>query len=126
MIEDYLHKGLTQHVVEMKDLHCINSLLENVGKSIRDYCLVDFDFTVNDDDMLETMIVEETTNINVGLHMHCTKNLNKEQQSAYDIILNCVLNGKNVMFFIDVQEVLGKHIYTKQYLLVYNLGIWLH
>ncbi|XP_022841902.1 ATP-dependent DNA helicase PIF2-like [Olea europaea var. sylvestris] len=56
---------------------------------------------MNDDDIFETMIAEETTNISFQSDIHYSKSLNKEQQNAYDIILDCVLNNKNEMFFID-------------------------
>ncbi|XP_022841967.1 uncharacterized protein LOC111365659 [Olea europaea var. sylvestris] len=101
MIEDYLHKGFTQQSAKMEDLHCINSFLESVGKSIIDFYLVDFDLSVNDDDIFETMIAEETTNINFQSDVHYSKSLNKEQQNTYDTILDCVLNDKSGMFFIN-------------------------
>ncbi|XP_022848796.1 uncharacterized protein LOC111371119 [Olea europaea var. sylvestris] len=47
------------------------------------------------------MIANETTNINFQSDIDYTKSLNKEQQNTYDIILDCVLNDKNGMFFID-------------------------
>ncbi|XP_022847665.1 uncharacterized protein LOC111370210 [Olea europaea var. sylvestris] len=92
----------------MKALHCINSFLEGVGKNIIDFCLVDFDLTVNDDNIFETMISEEKTNINFQSDIHYNESLNKEQQNAYDIILDCVLNDKNGMFFIDDPGGTGK------------------
>ncbi|XP_022851121.1 ATP-dependent DNA helicase PIF4-like [Olea europaea var. sylvestris] len=92
----------------MKALHYINSFLEGVGNNIIDFCLVDFDLTVNDDDIFENMIAEETTNTNFQSDIHYSKSLNKEQQNTYDIILDFVLNDKNVMFFIDGPEGTGK------------------
>ncbi|XP_022868278.1 uncharacterized protein LOC111387902 [Olea europaea var. sylvestris] len=56
MIEDYLHKGFTQQSVEMKALQYINSFLEGVDKNIIDFCLVDFDLTINDGDTGKTYL----------------------------------------------------------------------
>ncbi|XP_022846367.1 uncharacterized protein LOC111369119 [Olea europaea var. sylvestris] len=108
MIEDYLHKGFTQQSAEMKALHCINFFLEGVGNNIIDFCLVDFDLTKNDDNIFETMIAEETTNINFQSDIHYSESLNKEQQNAYNIILDFILNDKNEMFFIDGPGGTGK------------------
>ncbi|XP_022891885.1 uncharacterized protein LOC111406738 [Olea europaea var. sylvestris] len=73
---------------EIRALRCINSFLEVFGTNINDFGLVDVDVIVNDADVLANMILEETTNINVQCDMHFTENLNKEQQSAYDVILD--------------------------------------
>ncbi|XP_022883872.1 uncharacterized protein LOC111400713 [Olea europaea var. sylvestris] len=80
IIEDYLHKGFTQQSVKMKALHCINSFLEGVSKNIIDFCLVDFDLTVNDDDIFETMIAEEITNINFQSNIHYSESLIKSNK----------------------------------------------
>ncbi|XP_022843461.1 uncharacterized protein LOC111367016 [Olea europaea var. sylvestris] len=86
---------------EIRALRCINSFLEVFGTNINDFGLVDFDVIVNDADVLANMILEEITNINVQCDIHFTENLNKEQQSADDVILDCVVNNKNGVFFID-------------------------
>ncbi|XP_022874161.1 uncharacterized protein LOC111392984 [Olea europaea var. sylvestris] len=69
---------------------------------------LNFDLIVNDDDIFEIMIAEETTNINFQSDIHYSESLNKKQQNAYDIILDCVLNDKNGMFFIDGPRGTGK------------------
>ncbi|XP_022858273.1 uncharacterized protein LOC111379169 [Olea europaea var. sylvestris] len=65
MMEDYLRNGISQQNAEMRVLHCINYFLEGVGKNVTDFGLVDLDLNVTNDDSFQTMIVEETTNINV-------------------------------------------------------------
>ncbi|XP_022852458.1 uncharacterized protein LOC111374068 [Olea europaea var. sylvestris] len=98
MIED---TSRTKYDAEIRALRCINSFLEVVGKSVNNFCFTDFDITINDADMLAKMILEESANINVESDMHFTKSLNKEKQFAYDTILDCVLNDRNGIFFID-------------------------
>ncbi|XP_022848336.1 uncharacterized protein LOC111370722 [Olea europaea var. sylvestris] len=108
MIEDILHASMTVGDAEIRVLRCINSFLEVFGTNINDFGLLDFDVIVNDADVLANMILEETTNINVQCDMHFTENLNKEQQSAHDVILDCVVNNKNGVFFIDGLGGIGK------------------
>ncbi|XP_022895359.1 uncharacterized protein LOC111409550 [Olea europaea var. sylvestris] len=93
---------------EIRALRCINSFLEVFGTNINDFGLVDFDVIVNDADVLASMILEETTNINIQCDMHFIDNLNKEQQSAYNVILDCVVSNKNGVFFIDGPGGTGK------------------
>ncbi|XP_022853255.1 uncharacterized protein LOC111374750 [Olea europaea var. sylvestris] len=101
MMEDYLHNGISQQNAKMRALHYINSFLKGVGKNVTDFGLVDFNLNVTNDDSFQTMIAEEMTNINVESDINYNKSLNRKQQNAYDIILDCVLNDKNGMFFID-------------------------
>ncbi|XP_022895478.1 uncharacterized protein LOC111409696 [Olea europaea var. sylvestris] len=94
MIEDFLHASMTVCDVEIRALRCINSFLKVFGTNINDFGLVNFDVIVNDVDVLANMILEETTNINVQCDMHFTENLNKEQESVYDVILDSTASSR--------------------------------
>ncbi|XP_022855687.1 ATP-dependent DNA helicase PIF4-like [Olea europaea var. sylvestris] len=75
---------------------------------IEDYLHTDFDVAVNEADMLANIILEENANVSVESDIHFTESLNKEQQFAYDSILDCVFNDRNELFFIDGSGGTGK------------------
>ncbi|XP_022862536.1 uncharacterized protein LOC111382728 [Olea europaea var. sylvestris] len=75
---------------------------------IEDYLHTDFDVAVNEADMLANIILEENANVSVEPDIHFTESLNKEQQFAYDSILDYVFNDRNGLFFIDGPEGTGK------------------
>jgi hypothetical protein len=108
MIDDYVHKNISQHIAELHALEDINCILESGGKNINDYEMVPFNININENDKLKRMVDDETTNLNINEDCIYETNLNYKQQIAYNIIIERVATGSGGAFFIDGPGGTGK------------------
>ncbi|XP_022850641.1 uncharacterized protein LOC111372525 [Olea europaea var. sylvestris] len=77
--------------------------------------MVSFNVNIYETERLRT-IVEETTNFDIEGGLDCAATLNKEQQFAYDIIMEKVKLESNCAFFVDGPGETGKTFLYKAFL----------
>ncbi|XP_022852762.1 ATP-dependent DNA helicase PIF2-like [Olea europaea var. sylvestris] len=101
-------EGVTVEVTEVCALEDISSILESLGKNINDYEIVTFNVNIDENERLQRMVVEETTNLDIEGGFSCAMSLNKEKQFAYDTIMEKVKTQSSGSFFIDGPGGTGK------------------
>ncbi|XP_022897437.1 ATP-dependent DNA helicase PIF4-like [Olea europaea var. sylvestris] len=116
MFDDYVHQNVPKEIAELRALEDISSILESLGKNINDYAMVPFNVNIDETERLRRMVEEETTNFDIEGRLACATTLNKEQQFAYDIIMEKVKSESSGAFFIDGLGGTGKTFVYKAFL----------
>ncbi|XP_022872324.1 uncharacterized protein LOC111391357 [Olea europaea var. sylvestris] len=101
MIDDYVHENISVEAAEVRALEDTISILETLGKNINDYGMVSFNVSIDENERLKRMIEYETIHFDVEEDIASTSRLNKEQQFAYDMIMERVKSKSSGAFFID-------------------------
>ncbi|KAG5540525.1 hypothetical protein RHGRI_020666 [Rhododendron griersonianum] len=109
MIEDYISlQKLTKDQARQQLLSALNSELQSMGKSLRDYHLSHL-LDIQIDHQLISREIQDETDLQISEEdLRSFTVLNAEQTMAYNEILDAVFNTKSKSFFIDGPGGTGK------------------
>ncbi|XP_074323021.1 uncharacterized protein LOC141659970 [Apium graveolens] len=102
-ISDYIHLTLSEYEIQNYALAEIEKLLNDVGKSLRDFHMMPFPDEQFFHTFVNRLIVEETSYNKEELrlnHDKAHKNLNSRQLDVYNAVVDNVNKNKGGMFFV--------------------------
>jgi len=100
--------NFTSENITLKVLENIASILESMGKNIKNYGLIDNDININDNVIIFKEIEDELNIIVPEKDLLSIDKLNFDQKHAYNIIVERVFSTKHGSFFIDGPGGTGK------------------